>query len=186
MNETLQVIMDRRSIRQYKTEQIADEELQQILEAALYAPNARNQQKWHFTVIQDKGLLAMMVSIIRDNVLSSGIDFFIERAGGPDYNTFYGAPTAIMITGNDEAPLVKIDCAAAAQNIALAAESLGIGSCIMASPGFLFASEKGNELRGELGIPRGYGHICTVALGYMDGEKPPAPPRDRDVINYVR
>ena len=186
MNETLEVIMGRRSVRQYRPEQVTEEELQQILDAALHAPTARNQQKWHFTVVQDRGMLARMVGIIRQNVMDSGIDFFIERASDPDYNTFYGAPTAILISGDDGAPLVKIDCAAAAENIALAAESLGIGSCVMASPGFLFASGEGNELRGELGIPRGYSHVCTVALGYMDGEKPPAPPRDRDVINYVR
>lgn len=55
-SETLKIIKQRRSIRSYKDEQIKDEELQAVLEAGLYAPNAGGQA-WHFTVVQNKGLL---------------------------------------------------------------------------------------------------------------------------------
>jgi nitroreductase len=55
----------------------------------------------------------------------------------------------------------------------------------MTSSEFLFTSEKGNELERELGIPNGYNHICTIALGYKD-ENPPAKPRRKDVINYIK
>ena len=57
MNEILKVIKNRRSIRQFKTEQIRNEDLETILEMAVYAPSAGNRQPWHFTVIQRKGLL---------------------------------------------------------------------------------------------------------------------------------
>jgi nitroreductase len=56
LNQTLTVIMNRRSVRTYKPAQISDTELQTIMEAAINAPNGMNQQKWHFTVIQDKGM----------------------------------------------------------------------------------------------------------------------------------
>jgi nitroreductase len=186
MNETIKVINSRRSIRRYKAEQIKDTELQEILNSALYAPNAVNQQKWHFTVIQNKDMLSRMVGIIKENIINSQNEFLSKRASDPGYNTFYNAPTVIMISGDEKAMQIQIDCGLAAENIALAAESLNIGSCIITSSGFLFMSQKGMDLKKELGIPEGYNHICTIALGYKDSENPASPPRNRDVINYIK
>lgn len=186
MNEVVRVICNRRSIRQYKAKQITDADLTQILDAALSAPNAMNQQKWHFTVIQDKVMLTRMVNIIKENLINSTIDLLVKRASIPDYNTFHNAPTVILISADDKAKFVQIDCGAAAQNIALAAESLLLGSCIITSSAYLFASEKGEELKKKLGIPNGYSHVCTVALGYKEGANPVAPPRNENVINYIK
>jgi nitroreductase len=185
-NEALRVICNRRSVRQYKAKQIADADLNQILDAALSAPNAMNQQKWHFTVIQDKVMLEKMVAIIKENMSNSGNDMLANRASVPDYHTFYNAPTVILISAEEKARFVQIDCGAAAENITLAAESLLIGSCIITSSAYLFASDKGEELKIKLGIPRGYSHICTVALGYKEGANPVAPPRNDNVINYIQ
>lgn len=186
MNETLRVISTRRSIRKYKEEQIKDTELQEILNSALYAPNAVNQQKWHFTVIQNKDMLGRMVNIIKENIISSQNEFLSKRASEPGYSTFYNAPTVILISGDEKAMQIQIDCGLAAENIVLSAESLNIGSCIIASSGFLFMSQKGIDLKKELGIPDGYNHICTIALGYKDGENPATPPRNKEVINYIK
>jgi nitroreductase len=67
MNEVLKAMKNRRSIRQYKSEQIGDAELQAIMEAAIYAPSAMNQQKWHFTVIQNRKTLDKIADIINQN-----------------------------------------------------------------------------------------------------------------------
>jgi nitroreductase len=186
MNEAIRVICNRRSVRQYKAKQITDADLTQILDAALSAPNAMNQQKWHFTVVQDKVMLDRMVAIIKENMINSGNELLATRASVPGYNTFYNAPAVILISADDKARFVQIDCGAAAQNIALAAESLLLGSCIMTSSSYLFASEKGEEMRKKLGIPHGYSHVCSVALGYKDGTNPVAPPRNENVINYIK
>ncbi len=186
MNDTLTTIHCRRSIRKYKPDQIADGELKEILNAAIFAPNARNQQQWHFTVIQDRALLDRIVSIIKENILGSDNAFLKQRASSLGYHTFHHAPTVVMISAAAEAHLVQLDCGAAMQNMVLAAESLRVGSCIIASSAMLFASEKGNRLAQDLGIPNGYQHICCVALGYKDGADPAAPPRNRDVFNYIQ
>ncbi len=185
VNETLTVIRERRSIRAYKPEQISDSELDAILEAAICAPNAMNQQKWHFTVIQNKDLLQKITEVAREN-MKSGPEFMAKRAASPDFSPFFHAPTVIVITADSEARFVQIDCAASAQNIALAAKSLGIGSCLMTSPELIFSSEKGQELLKELGVPEGYKHVCTVTLGYTDGENPSPKPRNKEVISYLR
>ena len=185
MNETIEVIKRRRSIRRYKPEQIPDAYLHEILECALLAPNARNQQKWHFTVIQNKEMLNKMASLMKESMLNSGIAFLAERAKDPNFNPFGGAPTVILITADKTARFAEIDCALAAENILIAAESLGLGSLIMTSTELLFKPEKGRELKKELGVPEGYEHVCVVALGYKD-ESPPAKPRRKDVITYIK
>jgi nitroreductase len=186
MNETLKVIKSRRSIRKYKAEQIADSELQQILESAIYAPNAMNQQKWHFSVIQDKEVIDRMVDIIKENIMNSDIEFLKGRASTPDYHTFHHAPTVVMVSGEENTKFIQIDCGLAAENMALAAASLDIGSCVITSPDLLFMSEKGNAMKKELGFPDGYQYICTVTLGYRDCENPDAPPRNKEVISYIK
>ncbi|MCS7124742.1 MAG: nitroreductase family protein [Candidatus Bathyarchaeota archaeon] len=185
MNETIEVIKRRRSIRKFKPEQIPDSYLQEILECAILAPNARNQQKWHFTVIQNREVLDKMANIMKENMLKSGIGFLVQRAKDPSFNPFGGAPTLVLITADKKARFAEIDCALAAENILIAAESLGLGSLIMASTEFVFASEEGEEVKKELGVPEGYEHVCTIALGYKD-ENPPVRPRRKDVVNYVK
>jgi nitroreductase len=185
VNETLKSIKNRRSIRKYKAEQISDAEIQTIMEAAIHAPSAMNQQKWHFSVIQNRETLAKMAEMIRQNLLKSPIEFFVERAKNPDYNVFYSAPTVVIITADEKAHFTEFDCGAAAENIALAAESLNIGSCIIGMASFLFESDKAGEIKKELGIPEGYKFIISVALGYKD-VKPPVPPKNKDAIIYVK
>ncbi len=186
MNETLKAIKNRRSIRKYKTEQIGEAELQAIMEAAIYAPSGMNQQKWHFTVIQNREKLAKIADMVKQNMLKSGIEFAVERAKSPGFNVFYEAPTVVIITADEKAMPTELDCGAAAENIALAAESMNIGSCLIGMAGFLFASGKAGEIKKELGIPEGYKFIISVALGYKDIENPPVPPKNKDVINYVK
>ncbi|MFA5384253.1 MAG: nitroreductase family protein [Eubacteriales bacterium] len=186
INEIIRVIKRRRSIRKFRNEQISDPEINEIILSALLAPNAMNRQKLHFTVIQNKDLLDKMVKGIKENMLDSREAPLTDKASAPDYNTFYNAPTVILISGEEKAPFIQIDCGAAAQNITLASESLNIGSCLITSSSYLFSTFRDNELKKELGIPPGYSHICTVALGYKAGENPPAPPKNSDVVNYIK
>lgn len=185
MNETLKVINSRRSIRAYKPEQISDEDLQAILTSAIHAPSAMNQQKWHFAVVQNKELLAEMVEIAKECIMNSDNEFLKQRASAPNYHTFHQAPTVIMISGAESAPWIDIDCGMAAQNIALAAESLGLGSCIIGTTVSVFNSAKGARLKKEINMPAGYKHMCSVALGFKACENPAAPARNKEVVSYI-
>jgi nitroreductase len=177
MNETIRVIKSRRSIRRFKPDPVPDHVLQEILECAICDPSARNQQKWHFTVVQNREVINKMENIMRENLKNSGVDFLVKRASEPDFTVFGNAPVVVIITADKQAfsNFAEIDCAAAAENMMIAAESLGLGSHIMTSTEFLFKSEAGETLRKELGIPDGYKHVCTVALGYKDESPPPKP-----------
>jgi nitroreductase len=186
MTETVNFIKNRRSIRQFKDGQIADTELQAIMECAIHAPNAMNQQKWHFSVIQSKDFLKRMVDITRENMISSGIEFLAGRAKEPNFSPYFNAPTIIFVTSEEKTRFSQIDAALAAQNILIAAESCNIGSHIMTSTELLFASEEGRAIGKEMGIPDGYTHVCAIALGYKEGDTPEARPRNKDVITYIK
>ena len=145
-----------------------------------------NQQKWHFSVVQSKSTLEKMDRITRENKLNSNIAFLVKNAERDDYHTYYNAPTVVIVSGDKQAKSIQIDCGAAAQNIVLAAESIDIGSCIITSAGFLFFSTKGQKMKKELGIPKGYDHICSIALGFKTLENKTVPPRNREVFSYLR
>ncbi len=108
---------------------------------------------------------------MKDQLLASGIDFLVERAKAPGYNPFYGATALVLVSADAQLQWIQLDCGAA-ENIALAAEALGIGSCVMVMPGRLFASDESGRLARELGIPDGYSRMVSVALGYREGECP--------------
>jgi nitroreductase len=149
----LRVIRSRRSIRKYKPEPISDAELQAILEAAVYAPSARNRQPWHFSVVRDQAMMARLKKVLKANFLKCGVEFLVMRASEPDFVAFHDAPMVIIISADEAGGFSPLDCGVAAENIALAAESLNIGSCLMGSSEFLFLGDEGGELKKALGIP---------------------------------
>ena len=185
MNEILNCINSRRSIRKYKERQISEADLQAILEAGILAPTARNQQKWHFTVIQKRELIERMASITMENVMRYADEHLKGRASMPGASTFHHAPTVIMMTADEKTDYIELDCGAATENMALAAESLGLGSCFIASSRYLLKSPEGVAIMKELGIPEGYRHVCCLTLGYKDFTPEPRQ-RNKNVVNYVR
>jgi nitroreductase len=186
MNEVTKNIRSRRSIRKYKEKPISDSEVETILESAIYAPNAQNEQKWHFAVVQNKQMIDKMVDIIKENIGKNGPPFLKERVKSPDYHTFHHAPAVVFITGDPSSRFIQIDCGAALQTMALAAESLNIGTCPVASSVFLFESDSGKAVGKQLGIPDNYNFMCSLVMGYPEGEKPVAPPRKKEVIKYTK
>ena len=186
MNETTKVIKSRRSVRKYKAKPVDDSEIEAIMDAAVYAPNAQNMQTWHFAVVQNKQMIDKMVEVIKENIVKSGPPFLQDRVKAPDYHTFHHAPAVVFITGDPNSRFVQIDCGAALQTMALAAESMNIGTCPVASSVFLFESDSGKAMAKQLGIPDNYTFMCSLVLGYPEGEKPATPPRKKDVVKYTR
>lgn len=106
-------------------------------------------------------------------------------ANSQDYNAFYNAPTVILVCG-DDGPWTPADCAAATQNILLAAESLGLAACWINFGLFVFDSESRSKYNELLGIPEGYKPLYSVALGYRKGEVPAAAPRKKNVTTCIK
>ena len=92
MNETINSMLTRRSIRSYKPTQIAERDLNWILEAAIYAATSRNLQSWDFTVIQNKDMLKKLSKAAADTLRKMGDARSLEKANDPDFSPFYHAP----------------------------------------------------------------------------------------------
>lgn len=185
VNETLKVIKQRRSIRNFKDEQIKDEELQAILEAGLYAPNAGNQA-WHFTAIQNHELLDRLNHAAKEAAKQMDMEHLRELGNNEQFDCLYGAPTLIIVSGNEQSPVpLDADCAAATQNLLLAAESLGLGSCWIFFVLLAFYSPQGPQLRKALKIPEGYKPYNSALFGYKN-ETVTAVDRKCDLITYIK
>lgn len=185
-NETLKTIKQRRSIRSYQAGQIKEEALQAVLEAGLYAPNA-GDQAWHFTVVQNKALLDRLNLAAKEAARHMNMGHLGELGKNEKFNCLYNAPTLIIVSGNEQTLMpLDADCAAATQNLLLAAESLGLGSCWIFFVLLAFHSPQGAALRQELKIPEGYKPHHAVVLGYKNDGAVVAAERKKDLITYIR
>lgn len=183
MNQVLETIKSRRSVRKYQTEQITDDELEKILEAAIYAPSGHNDQSWHFTIIQDKELINEISDGAKAVMRTMDVEWIAKMGAIEDLNIFHRAPTAIIVSGNKEAVTPLVDCAAAVQNILLAAESLDIGSCWIGFAKFFFINPENMK---KFQIPDGYEVHFGVALGYKIKKIPHALERKEGVFTYFK
>ena len=186
MNETIKTILSRRSVRSYSPEQIKQEELDLIIKAGLYAPSAHNEQSWHFTVIQDKKLIDVLNQASKEAMLKLE-DEHLEKFGADEnYNLFYGAPTVITVSGEKSAMIPHTDCAAAIQNMLLAAESLNIGTCWIGLVTPLFKSDRAPEFAKALGVPEGYELYYAITVGYKKEENAQPASRRENTVNFIK
>ncbi len=96
-NETLKIIKQRRSIRSFKDEQVKEEELQAIIEAGQYAPNAGNEA-WHFTVIQNKELLNRLNLAAKEAAKQMHMEHLRELGNDEGFNSDNTKETIIVFT----------------------------------------------------------------------------------------
>lgn len=184
MNETIKTIMERRSIRNFKQEQIENADVELIVEAGLRAANAMNRQTWHFTVVQNWRLLSELSQAVASVMAETGLPSLVERAESPAFSCFHHAPTVVFLS-SDKTIYSIADCANAAQNMCVAAASLGLGSCYIASFAQAFKTEQGRKLLEAFHLPEGFEPVFSVALGYADGDLPSLKERERK-IDYIR
>lgn len=182
MNEVISAIHSRRSVRRYTPEQIKDDELDEIIKAGLYAPSAVNQQSWHFTVIRDKAKIDSLAANVKELLHTHKNEHVRGYAKIEKYHVFYNAPAVVLVSLENEALNPLSDCSAAIQNMLLAAESLGIGSCWIGMTSVYFTDTSHNA---EFGIPDGYQPRFAVCLGYPDAPKGKAPKRREGTVNYI-
>ena len=107
------------------------------------------------------------------------------RFKDPDFQIFYYAPTVIFIFGEKDFYWSHVDCGIAVENMALAAESLGVGSVILGLPRPAFTGEKADELRARLGCPDGYDFVIALSLGYATDQKEAHDLREEN-ISWIR
>lgn len=173
-NQVVENIMSRRSIRNYKPEQVEKEKMNTIIECGINAPNAINKQSWEVRVLNTPEAVAKFKTILKEDNPQANPDM-VEGC-------FRGAPAIIVIANDVEFPFSQIDCGIMCQNIMLSAWSMNIGSVCLGSPvGFIKNSAKAMDM---LGFSQGYHPIICIGLGYPN-ESPDAKPRDMSKVKYI-
>lgn len=132
--ELEQAISSRRAVRDYGEERIPQLLLERLMEAAVQAPSAVNEQPWIFTVIQDRALLAGIshdakALLLQCPPLSIAAHNLRDLLKEPAFDIFYHAPALIVISSATHGQWAVENCALAAQNLMLTAHSLGLGTC---------------------------------------------------------
>jgi nitroreductase len=186
MNQVISNILSRRTTRKFTSEAINPEMISAIVEAGIYAPSGHNAQPWHFTVIRNPELLKELNLATKEEAKNYPDPTVQKMANNEGFNLFYNAPVLIVVSGmKTGAVMMRDDCAAATQNMLLAAESLGLGACWNGMMAFLFNSPKGAEYTEKLGIPENYTPLYAVALGHKAVSVSAAPARKANLVNYI-
>ncbi len=171
MNEILQNMQARRSIRKYKPDAVPRELLEEIAKAGSYAASGMGRQSPVILVVTDKKL--------RDE-LSSLNAAIMGRDGDP----FYGAPAVLVVLADKSVPTHVYDGSLVMGNLMNAAHALGLGSCWIHRAKETFESERGKEILKSLGIEGDYEGIGNCIIGYPDEQKE-AKPRKENYIYYL-
>ena len=166
VNPVLSNMMARRSIRKYLNKPVEHEKLEAIVKCGINAPSGMNRQPWIVRVVEDQKLIA-------------DVNQAAERS------LFYDAPALICVctpaNGGGE-----LDAGLLGENMMLAAQSMGLGTCCLGGPvRFLVSNEKCKFFLDRLDIPADYKLNYILAIGYPD-EQPDAKPRDASKVKYIK
>jgi nitroreductase len=179
MNAVLRAIARRRSTRKFRPDAVGAAELEAVLTAGLQAPTAHNDQSCYFVVVQDAGLIREMSDGSKREMQKVAVDWVAAAGRAEGYHIYYDAPTVVIVATRRDAVAPEADASAAIENMMIAAESLGLGSCWIGFARFFFAAPENNR---RFEIPEGYEVRYGLALGYKAAgaaSQPPARKRQK-------
>lgn len=152
-NATLETIFSRKSVRNYTDQPVSKENLVLLVKAAMAAPTGMNRQPWEFLVIEDKAKMVELSAKLPYALMMKDAQALIVVIGNPETSAYW-----------------FLDCSAAAQNILLAAESIGLGAVWTA--GYPY-EDRMNLIAEAFSIPSPYRPLCVIPIGYPKGEQKP-------------
>jgi len=176
-----ETIAKRKCVRAYLARPVSPEDVDAIVEAGRWAPNAG---PYHVSVVRRRELLQRLDEATHKGMLDSGVEFLKMRASLPGYRPMYGAPVAILLSA-PAGPYGGVNCALAAENMVLQATELGLASCFIVTPGLALNADA--ELAKEAGLPEGYAFQCAVLVGYPAESDPYSNPdrQPKGTVGYI-
>ena len=178
-----QAIYARRSVREYFEKPVDQESLVELIDAAVQAPSAVNQQPCSFSVVRDRNLMndisrKAKAHMVRVTPMALMSQHFQEVLNDPNFDIFYHAPALIVISTTSDIPWAVEDCALAAENLMLAARAIGLGTCwIGFSQGWLATSEG----KAALNIPAAYKPVAPIIVGHPKSFPLPVQRKDPEI-----
>ncbi len=176
MQNLLEFMKERRSIKKYKPDVMVPEELvNQVIEAGLYAASGRGKQAPVIIAVTNKEL--------RDKIAEKNCQIGGFQKG---FDPFYGAPVILIVIADATVNTAVYDGSLALGNMMLMAHELGLGSCWIHRAKEEFEDDFGKEILSQLGIEGDYVGVGHLALGYADMDLPQVPPRKDNRVYYAR
>lgn len=171
---TREAMINRRSVRKYKTDMIPRDIIERIVEAGTCAANGRGHQ-------------ASIILAVTNKELRDKLSEMNRKIGGWDegFDPFYGAPVVLVVLAEKDWPTHVYDGSLVMGNLMLAAHTEGIGSCWIHRAKEEFESEEGKQILSDLGVTGEYEGIGHCILGYPDEEIEEAKPRKDDYVFWV-
>ena len=169
MNAVTRNLRERRSCRSYKSEQISNEELDEVLDAGIWAPTGMNRQAVKLVAVTDPETVKKL------SKMNAGIM-------GTDTDPFYGAPAVVIVFADSDVYTWVEDGSLAMGNMLNAAHAIGLGSCWIHRAREMFDSAEGRKMAKEWGIPDSYRGVGNCILGYPAAPAAPRPRKDGRII----
>jgi len=175
-------IYGRRATREYAATPVDRNIVRRLIDAAIQAPSAINQQPWTFTVVTDQKLLDELSSAAKRHILESHPDLrqagHFQMLNDPHYQIFYHAPVLIVICASHVMPWYIEDCSLAAQNLMLAAHGEGLGSCWIGFAQGYLNTQEGKTL---LGLPLASAPVAPIIIGVPKGRAEPVSRKEAQI-----
>ncbi|HEX2940179.1 MAG TPA: nitroreductase [Rhodopila sp.] len=170
-----QAIAGRRSVRDFTAQPISQQAIERLIDAAVHAPSAVNQQPWRFTVVRDQTVLDRLSRDAKSHALATmaddpQVDRFRAMLNDAGFHIFYHAPVLVLISAVEAGPWIVEDCALAAENLMLAAHAAGLGTCWI---GFAQGSLNTAEGKHLLGLPPSCVPVAPIIVGHPTTAPPP-------------
>lgn len=164
MNKVIEAIKERSSTRGYTAEPLTEEELDILLSAGLQAPTAANRQEIHFTVLPGSHPILQELEEDKNR---------LREITAPPHNFYYEAPTVVIISADSTYKWGSLDAGIAVENMALAAESLGLGNLIIGCILDAISGDKKAYYADALKFPPSYEYKIAIAFGHKAVTKEP-------------
>ena len=187
MNYT-DLLLKRRSIRNYQEKAVANEIIMEIIKESTYAPSAGNGQPWKFIVINDRELMQEISDEAKRNILAkiaadpnNYVKKYQKMLMNEQYNIFYNAPAVVYIIGEKKLKNMPVDCALAASYFMMSAVARGLGTCWI-NFGRHISSP---EMLKKLGFPKNHEMIAPIIIGYPAQIPPMARRKEPEIIKIL-
>ena len=179
-------VTGRRAVREYTAQAVDEKSIRALINAAIQAPSAVNQQPWTFTVVRDQSVLDRISREAKSHMLATmppnpQSDHLRPHLVDPDFHIFYHAPVLIVISASAQGSWIVEDCALAAENLMLAAHAAGLGSCWI---GFAQSFLNTSEGKNMLDRPPAWVPVAPIIVGYPKAAPAPVP-RNEPQIRWV-
>jgi len=174
--ELMQAIRERRSVREFTGKPVSDATLRELIEAAIQAPSAINQQPWCFVVVKSARLLAHISDQAKAHLLKASLGApahpVRDMLSDPKFDIFYSAPSLVVIAVAQPTDWAVEDCALAAENLMLAAHDAGLGTCWIGFAQHWLGTPEG---KAALGLPSSCTPIAPIVVGHPRRSAAPVP-----------